>query len=221
MCGRITTVQWDELLAVLSCIETETPFNAFPDWPAQKTPRSDAYPNSIVPLIASNRISESEATEKYEATEKVWGYEPYSGNNVIFNTRIESADTSNLWKHSYKDRHCVIPVHAFYEPHRVERVERGNGKSVKQVYRFTDDSSPVMLLCGIWKEDRFSIMTMPPNAAVEAVHPRMPVLLTQEDAKDWLEYKGLTPFSNEALVLKPLYTFSKEEQERHEQGRLF
>ncbi len=49
MCGRFVSLSWNEVLGVVRSIEMDTPFNIEPDWPAR---RPDAYPKSIVPIIA-------------------------------------------------------------------------------------------------------------------------------------------------------------------------
>lgn len=205
MCGRITTVEWDELLAVFSCVKTDTPFNAYPDWPATRGPYVDAFPRREVPMICSAKGT-SPLPEK-----KIWGYEPYENADLVFNTRIENASTSDLWKSSYEDRHCVVPVHAFYEAHKSEKAINSNGNTVSQLYRFTDSDSEkpgdsILLLCGIWRDDRFSVITTPPNDFMKPYHPRMPLILSEGSAKDWLYFKEVHPCEETSLRVEPVYS---------------
>lgn len=142
------------------------------------------------------------------AARKKWGFETQDRTQVVFNTRIETAEERPLWKDSIEQRRCIVPVRAFYETHATEKaVNPRTGRTVKQSYRFTSSEGP-LLLAGIWKGDRFSIVTTEPNASVSAVHDRMPLVLSQEDAREWLlgDWRNVARTSDLSLDKQPLYT---------------
>lgn len=215
----MTTVTWDELLAVARAIETYAPINDIPDWPARQSHYVDAFPKSLVPILLSNAStvggipSDVRSVAPFEAfaglaiqpAELTWGYTLESKSDVIFNTRIESAATSPLWHSSFESRHCIVPVHAFYEPHKTEKVRNSSGREVKQVYRFEEPYNSIMLLAGIWDKDRFSILTTEPDEYVAPIHPRMPIVLDQQSATQWLSFQGFDVGKSIPLASSPLY----------------
>ncbi|WP_251198216.1 SOS response-associated peptidase family protein [Anaerotardibacter muris] len=232
MCRRMTVIEFDELLGIIHAIEYHTPFNVRPDWPAR--PR-DAFPNDMVPLLIAG-TSEDMAVEEFEwnkemiaaasvdeaciiPARKQWGFEAAGRSQVIFNTRIETASELPLWKDSLEERRCIIPVRAFYETHGTETaISPRSGCTVKQVYRFTDDIG-LMLLAGIWKNDRFSVVTTSPNMSVAPVHDRMPLVLSRDNAHAWLmgDWRTVPKTTDISLASAPIY----QPQASVDQPRLF
>lgn len=155
--------------------------------------------------VSLDRAGEYATELLAQPAQLTWGYALEGKRDVIFNTRIETAAHSPLWRNSFENRHCIVPVHSFFEPHKTERVHRVNGKELKQVYRFEEPTSPVMLLAGIWDQNRFSILTTEPNAYVSPVHPRMPVILDQRAAIQWLTFEGLHANEDIPLISQALY----------------
>ena len=51
--------------------------------------------------------------------------------------------------------------------------------------------SRILYIAGIWqlttKEKQFTILTTSPNASVSPVHDRMPLVLTQDEVKPWIQ----------------------------------
>lgn len=234
MCRRITIFEYDDLLGIVRAIEYRSPLHVKPDWPVQ---RSDAFPNDLVPLLiaaeSAGVASEDELEWNEEAlgrdglassarivpTQKRWGFESADRTQVMFNTRIETAAERPLWKDSIEQRRCIVPVQAFYETHAAEQaMNPRTGRVVKQSYRFTA-SEGLLLLAGIWKSDRFSIVTTVPNESVAAVHDRMPLVLSADHVHEWLEgdWQSVPHRNDIELDARPLYT----PQATAEQPRLF
>lgn len=209
MCAHVTTVTWDELLAVARAIQTYTPIIDIPDWPARPPRYTDAFPKSVVPVLCSSvsreTLGETAMAPFAEPSELIWGYSLDGKIDVIFNTRIETAASSPLWRSSFDSRHCVVPVHSFFEPHKTERILGPRGKELKQVYCFKEPHTPVMLLAGIWDQDRFSILTTEPNEYVAPVYNRMPIVLGQQGATQWLTFQGLPTNETIPLTSSPIY----------------
>lgn len=220
MCRRMTIVEFDELLGIARAIEYYTPLNLSPDWPACP---HDAFPNELVPILIAQHAIESDEDDRAWNKEltagastdagqivpisKRWGFETADRARVIFNTRIETADELPLWKGSLEQCRCIVPVQAFYETHAIEQaISPQTGRTVKQLYRFTGEED-VLLLAGIWKGDRFSVITTTPNASVSSVHDRMPLILSHEAARAWLldDWHTIPKTTEAKLDRAPLY----------------
>lgn len=108
-----------------------------------------------------------------------WGFVPRERKGSVYNARSESASWKDLWREAFVDRHCVLPATAYYE------TPNGTGVAVRRV-----DGAP-LLIAGLWEEHPTlglccTMLTTTPNAEVEAVHNRMPVVLTVAEAEEWL-----------------------------------
>ena len=85
-----------------------------------------------------------------------------------------------------RERRCVVPASAFYE----WRAE----SNCKHPFYIHLKDQPYLSLAGIWgtfdidgvKQDCFSILTTSPNAEMENIHSRMPVILHKDDIAAWL-----------------------------------
>ena len=105
----------------------------------------------------------------------------------MFNARVESASRSPAFQGPYKNQRCVVPVSGYYE------WTKELGKKVPRLIR--PRSSSGLLLAGLW--DRwgqghdpvlsFTILTTAASESLRFIHPRQPVMLSPENAKDWLD----------------------------------
>jgi putative SOS response-associated peptidase YedK len=115
-----------------------------------------------------------------------WGFPIRERPNGVFNTRIDNALESPLWRDVIGQSHCIFPVRGFYEWKRTARVNVPH-------YIHRQDDEPMLLAGLIGKrtvgdEHKWcaSIVTCPPNALVAQLHDRMPVVLEPEAADEWL-----------------------------------
>lgn len=219
MCGRFTALSFDEVEQLFRFLEYSSPVNIEPDWPAAPASAPDAsrdaFPRRDVPLIAS------EAGFPASVVTLRWGFFP-TGDDAVYNTRIETASELPLWQDSWMLRHCVVPAWAFFEPHASElAVSPRSGKLVKRPYRFAPVGFSCLLMMGVWQEGCFSLVTTEAHPPVSGVHHRMPVLLDAPAARSWLDggSKGerLAASSSVALAGAPVLP----EAPRDEQLGLF
>lgn len=206
MCGRCIIFTFDEVLEIIQQIEVGVPLNIQPDWPAV---HPQAYPNSIAPLIVPTFDTAASARSlvpgSLEARELVWGFEGSWRPGVVFNTRIESA-SKPTWQDSMEHRRCIIPVSAFFETHQSEMLPSPKtGKSIKRQYEFRVPGEDVILIGGIWRDDRFSMVTTDANCDMAPVHHRMPLVVRQEELPIWLgsDYRTLANRSDIRLEAEP------------------
>jgi putative SOS response-associated peptidase YedK len=162
-------------------------------------------------------------TEPTVATFLVWGLipswarDPSIGSRLI-NARGETLAEKPAFRSSYKYRRCVIPADGFYE----WRAAPGTAAKVPHYIRLT--SAKPFGLAGLWSEWRSadgsevrtcSIVTTSPNALVEPIHNRMPVILGRAARAAWLDPSPrapdqlghlLVPYPAEEMVAFPVST---------------
>lgn len=122
---------------------------------------------------------------------------------AMFNARVETLATSRAYKGPYQYRRCIVPASYFIEWKKVE------GR--KQPYLFEAEEG-LLLMAGIWdlwREELMScsVVTQPADKTFEAIHHRMPLLLTMEQAEHWLNHTqtpedALSPLVGQRVSLK-------------------
>jgi len=121
----------------------------------------------------------------------------------LINARAETITEKPSFKGSMKYWRCLVPADGFYEWKR-----EGAGK---QPYLITMKDDSLFSFAGLWAEwsapdgspiPTFTIITTAPNALMENIHNRMPVILRKEDEKRWLSKDCAVP---EALKLLGQY----------------
>jgi len=92
------------------------------------------------------------------------------------------------FREAFKRRRCLIPADGFYE-------WKAEGK-LKQPYYISLKSGEPMAMGGLWESWKSPdgkilrtccIITTGPNAIMEPIHDRMPVILAPEHWQAWLE----------------------------------
>jgi putative SOS response-associated peptidase YedK len=107
----------------------------------------------------------------------------------MFNAKSETASTSPAFKAPYQKRRCVVPVSGFYEWCRQN--------NQKLPYFITADDHSGLLLAGLWDSWRnpdnseellsFTILTTAAHDDLAFVHDRQPVMLSRDEAKQWVD----------------------------------
>jgi len=144
-----------------------------------------------------------------------WGLIPYWAKDMsigskLINARAETIIEKPSFKQPFRRRRCLVPADAFYE-------WKANltGKK-KTPYRIFVKNQPIFSMAGIWdiwksptgeKVHTFSIITTSPNEMMAEIHNRMPVILSKEMEKFWLEA------ANEKDLLELLQPFPANEMD--------
>lgn len=107
-----------------------------------------------------------------------WGLPGLRGGLVI-NARAETAAQRPMFRRSLFDRRCVVPTAGFYE-----------WDAGKHKYYFELPGQRALYLAGLYDNaagvDSFVILTTAPNASMEQVHDRMPLVLLPDPIVPWL-----------------------------------
>jgi putative SOS response-associated peptidase YedK len=181
MCGRYTiTVTQEELfMRYLNYTPTDR----------YHTPRFNVAPSQDIQVIINDGV-------KNELVEMRWGLVPFWAKDVkigykMINARAETVGEKPAYRSLIKNKRCLIPADGFYEWQK-------NG-SKKQPYRFTLNDESIYSFAGLYdtwsnpegeKLISCTIITTTPNELTKEVHDRMPVILTPENEKVWVDQKN-------------------------------
>lgn len=146
-------------------------------------PRFNIAPSqSIVVVIAAERGKDLVSMR--------WGYRPawmqHAKQPPPINARAETLAESKLFKAALSRKRCVVPADGFYEwqtlpggRKRPVHVEMRDGGLMAFAGLFTEPTTDAEATC--------AIVTLSANELLEAIHPRMPAILSLEDEAVWLD----------------------------------
>lgn len=125
-----------------------------------------------------------------------------------FNARSESIETKPSFSSSFRSKRCLIPVKGFFEWQHTDK-----GKIPWYIYHSENE---IISLAGIyddWNEtttgevfSTFSIVTTEANELMAKIHnsgKRMPVILTREVEKRWIDLSTSTDDALDLLLPYP------------------
>ena len=138
-----------------------------------------------------------------------WSSEPKG----FINARAETLARKPSFSESFQRRRCLIPADGFYEWKRTGRA--------RQAFFFQMKDEATFVFAGIWdewKRDGVSvascaIVTTAANDLLEPIHDRMPVILTEESSRLWLD-----PRATSAELERLLVPFPADEMKSHPVG---
>jgi putative SOS response-associated peptidase YedK len=122
------------------------------------------FPKYAAPVILPGR--------KLEVLQ--WGFQHPTLNKVVFNARAETAAKNPLFRGAVKNARCLLPTTGFFE-HDAQR----------RKYLITLPE-PIFAFAGLYRRGECTMLTCAPNAVMERIHNRMPVILQKRDYDRWL-----------------------------------
>jgi len=111
------------------------------------------------------------------------GMKPGSKPKPINNARADKLD-SHMWRYSFEERRCLIPVSRFAE------AEGEQGAKTRTWFALPEE--PLFAVAGLWRETdewgrAYTMVMTEACIHVADVHDRMPVILRRDDWGDWLD----------------------------------
>jgi putative SOS response-associated peptidase YedK len=114
-----------------------------------------------------------------------WAKDPRIGNRMI-NARAETVETKPSFRAAFKRRRCVVLADGFFE----WRPSDGG----KIPYFISMKSRQPFAMAGLWESwkggnspiESCAIITTAANGIMAALHDRMPVILSADDASRWV-----------------------------------
>ena len=171
MCGRFYVPEDDSAETIRAILEYLEHRNV-------KVKTGDVFPGDVAAVVASNRHLEPQPF----AME--WGYHLSDGKRII-NARSETAAQKAMFADGIRQRRCLIPAQHYYE------WEKSGSKKVK--YAIEPEGAYGFFLAGIYRMEAgkpvFTILTRDASEGIAFIHERMPVILPNEAAEDWLNPK--------------------------------
>ena len=193
MCGRFTITRRDgNSLAA----ELGVPADSLVDY----RPRYNVAPTQshfIVRIKYENRepmpatwgLVKSESTDASMAARTI-------------NARSETVETRGAFREAFQKRRCVVPADGFFE--------WTGAKTARQPTWFHREDSGLILFAGLyeaWQKEQgvwqttFTILTTSANRLLESYHDRMPVILADRDADDWMDPRAPDPHALKRLLV--------------------
>ena len=171
----------------------------------------DAISYNIAPSQSSIIIINSKffKIEKADWGIKFFDKRQYQEKNII-NSRLETIQKKILFKESFEKRRCVIPANGYYEWSVKD--------NIKIPYFINIPDKETIYFAGIWKYLNFkkssmkvfSIITKPSNSLLKEIHDRMPVTLSSEESKDYLDHNNSDYLKNNVKsILEEYFEFFK------------
>jgi putative SOS response-associated peptidase YedK len=193
MCGRFTLT-----------IDPADLRDAFPGlaFPEEMTPRYNVAPSQLIAVVANNGKNQVEFF-KWGLVPS-WAKDVAVGNRMI-NARAETLAEKPSFRAAYKRRRCLVLADGYYEWKPVA------GQKGKTPMLIKMKSGQPFAFAGLWEawhpdqEDAIlscAIITTTPNALMEKIHDRMPVILKPEAYSLWLDPAEQAP-DKLAKLLKP------------------
>lgn len=145
-----------------------------------------------------------------------WAQDPAIGNKM-FNARAETLSEKPAFKHSFLNRRCLVLADSFYEWKK-----DGDNKIPLRV-KMKDNS--ILALAGLWNTwkpaegspiSSCTVITTTPNPLMAQLHHRMPVILSTDTEKLWLNPEIRDP----DLLASLLTPFPPESMEAYEVSSL-
>jgi putative SOS response-associated peptidase YedK len=148
---------------------------------------------NIAPSTALTAFRRPSRTATPERATLRWGLVPSWAQAVdasapLVNARAETLTAKPSFRDAFRQRRCVVPAGGFYE-------WAIHGRARKP-WLFQRPDAAVFFFAGLWESWRApsgdvlescAIITTTPNAITRPIHDRMPVLLTPDATRTWLD----------------------------------
>jgi putative SOS response-associated peptidase YedK len=118
------------------------------------------------------------------------------------NAKAETIETRATFKEAFRSRRCVVPADGFYE--------WIGPKTKREPMWIHPHRGGLILFAGLYEswfpekgkpELTFTIITCDANKVVAPIHDRMPVILSDRDADDWMNPRESSPLALKRLLI--------------------
>jgi putative SOS response-associated peptidase YedK len=192
MCGRFTLLTLGQFTDLFPWIRM----------PAEPLPvRYNIAPSQFVAVVANDGKNQLDFYK--------WGLVPFWAKDIaignrLVNARAETLEEKSAFRGPLRHHRCLIPADSFYEWKR-----SGTGKKAQKIpMRIGLKSHRPFAFAGLWDSwhspdgselRTCTIITCPPNELLGTIHDRMPVILHEENWREWI-----APGDRNARELMPL-----------------
>ena len=202
MCGRYVALSDEENEEIMDIIrEVESQLSGSPELEKLKT--GEIFPTNVAPILTRDGPRAMK-----------WGFARWDCKGVVINSRSEGLLESKLFRKPALENRCLVPASHYFE-------WEGEGKSkIKQ--RIKVPGKRMMYMAGIFRREQgethpvFSIITRDAAPQIRHIHDRMPVILDEKAAKQWLtpgaDVDDVLHKAVQGVAFEPEIPVVKEEQ---------
>jgi len=185
MCGRYAFYDPKEIFEIRMILEDIAA--VFGSDTVNRIKQGDVYPSETAAVLA-------QSASGFRPYPMEWGYMMRGSSRRIINARAETLTEKPMFAGSLSAQKCAIPCTGFYEWQKI------GTQSIKHLVRLKDVS--FFYLGGLYNQFslpggkhavRFVIITTPANAEMQAIHPRMPLMIPPDAKETWLTQKHDLP----------------------------
>jgi putative SOS response-associated peptidase YedK len=166
------------------------------DEPPEIEPRYNIAPSQ--PVLA---VVKPAAEAPRAAALLRWGLKSRPDDKPLINARAETAPTRGAFRAAFQRRRCLVPADGFYE------WQGPKGAKNRQPFHLRMEDGGLFGLAGLFESGlgdepgTLALLTTEPNALVETIHDRMPVIVAPADYSLWLDPEA--PVQALRLLLGP------------------
>jgi putative SOS response-associated peptidase YedK len=150
--------------------------------------RYNIAPSQPVPIIRRGSDGQLELVETRWGLLPFWAKQSKVSYNTI-NARAETVERSASYRQPFRNRRCLVPATGWYEWQLVP------GQSNKQPWRMHLSGNQPLAFAGLWDHWSGEGQTIESNTIIvtdaaqglRTMHERMPVILSPEGARVWLD----------------------------------
>lgn len=193
MCGRFTITRRDgNMLAA----ELGVAADSFVDY----RPRYNVAPTQMH-YVVRVKFENREVLPARWGLVNPWAKDASTAAKNI-NARAETVETRRAFREAFIKRRCVVPADGFFE--------WTGPKTARQPTWFHREDNQLILFAGLYEawrpkpdqwETTFTILTTDANALTRQYHDRMPVILADRDADDWMDPRAPDPLALKKLLV--------------------
>ncbi len=210
MCGRYSlTTDYDALNNRFS-------FRGHVQLPLSLKPRYNIAPTQEVLTVVNPNCEGNEPRMMTWGLIPFWAKDPSVGNRMI-NARVETIMERPAFKNAFQRRRCLVVADGFYEWRK-----EGKHRIPLRIILKTGEPFGFAGLWETWKSpdgktvESCTIITTSPNAVMEPIHNRMPVILPREAEAAWLDTRS----TNLAGLRELLVPYPASEMDAYEVSTL-
>lgn len=146
----------------------------------------NASPTQLLPVLTS--ATPEGLSLFYWGTAPEWAKNKNLSEKII-NLRAELFAEKPTLKKAMQSHRCLVPADGFYGWKKV-------GKKTSIPYRFVSKTNEIFAFPALWEEfedtegnqiQTFTIITLPSDDLVNSIQDRMPVILSRQGEKEWLD----------------------------------
>jgi len=193
MCGRFTITRRDgNMLAA----ELGVASDSFVDY----RPRYNVAPTQMH-YVVRVKFENREVLPARWGLVNTWAKDASTAAKNI-NARAETVESRRAFREAFIKRRCVVPADGFFE--------WTGPKTARQPTWFHREDNQLLLFAGLYEswrpkpdqwETTFTILTTDANAVTRQYHDRMPVILADRDADDWMDPRAPDPLALKKLLV--------------------